>query len=111
MFFYSYYNEIVDNFFNDIYQINECYLMIEENPSNLIMKNQKETKIVMYALVQKSSNDGSNSIIDNLVYNQQDDKFYFKNPFDWIGSSTITKKSTTDDLNILIPIYIITFYN
>ena len=85
--------------------------MIEENPSNLIMKNQKETKIVMYALVQKSSNDGSNSIIDNLVYNQQDDKFYFKNPFDWIGSSTITKKSTADDLNILIPIYIITFYN
>ena len=111
MFFYSYYNEIVDNFFNDIYQINECYLMIEENPSNLIMKNQKETKIVMYALVQKSSNDGSNSIIDNLVYNQQDDKFYFKNPFDWIGSSTIAKKSTADDLNILIPIYIITFYN
>ena len=111
MFFYSYYNEIVDNFFNDIYQINECYLMIEENPSNLIMKNQKETKIVMYALVQKSSNDGSNSIIDNLVYNQQDDKFYFNNPFDWIGSSTITKKSTADDLNILIPIYIITFYN
>lgn len=111
MFFYSYYNEIVDNFFNDIYQINECYLMIEENPSNLILKDQKENKIVMYALVQKSSNDISNSIIDNLVYNQQDDKFYFKNPFDWIGTSTNIKRSNTDDLNILVPIYIITYYN
>ena len=111
MFFYSYYNEIVDNFFNDIYHLNECYLLIEESPLSLISSKEKENKIVMYILVQKTLKDNNNSLIENIVYNQKDDKFYFKNPFDWIGTSTPKKRNTNTNLNILVPIYIITCYN
>ena len=115
--FYSYYNEIIDNFFNDIYQIKECFLMIEENPNNLINKNSSENKIVMYALVQKKNNE--NTVIDNIVYNQNDDKFYFKNPFDWIGNSDSIDNyqnpnfifGKNNNSNILVPIYIINILN
>ena len=121
---YSYYNEIVDNFFNDIYQIKEEFLMIEENPCNLIDKKLNINKIVMYTLIQKKcfnniNFNNENELIDNIVYNQNDDKFYFKNPFDWIGSlsnnyntkninNSNEKKS---NINILVPIYVIDIYN
>ena len=122
LFFYSYYNEIVDNFFNDIYQIKEEFLMIEENPCNLIDKKLNINKIVMYTLIQKKcfmNFNNENELIDNIVYNQNDDKFYFKNPFDWIGSlsnnyntkninNSNEKKS---NINILVPIYVIDIYN
>ncbi len=115
--FYSYYNEIIDNFFHDIYQIKECFLMIEENPNNLINQNS-DNKIVMYALIQKKFFENNN--IDSIVYNKNDDKFYFKNPFDWIGHSDsidsfknsnfiISKKNNPN--NILVPIYIINISN
>ena len=92
--------------------------MIEENPNNLINKDSKNNKIVMYALVQKKNFE--NNVIDNIVYNQNDDKFYFKNPFDWIGYSDsidsfknsnffISKKNNPN--NILVPIYIINISN
>lgn len=109
MFFYSYYNEIVDNFFNDIYHLNECYLLIEESPLSLISSKEKENKIVMYILVQRTLKDSNNTLIENIVYNQKDDKFYFKNPFDWIGMSTSKKRNTNTNMNILVPVYIITF--
>ena len=123
LFFYSYYNEIVDNFFNDIYQIKEEFLMIEENPCNLIDKNLSVNKIVMYTLIQKkvfnNINSDENDLIDNIVYNQNDDKFYFRNPFDWIGSlsSNFNSKNLNDlnekksNINILVPIYVIDIYN
>ena len=115
--FYSYYNEIIDNFFHDIYQIKECFLMIEENPNNLINQNS-DYKIVMYAFIQKKFFENNN--IDSIVYNKNDDKFYFKNPFDWIGHSDsidsfknsnffISKKNNPN--NILVPIYIINISN
>jgi hypothetical protein len=90
--------------------------LIEENPNNLINKNSNENKIVMYALVQKKNNE--NTVIDNIVYNQNDDKFYFKNPFDWIGTSDsidIQNQSfifgKNNNSNILVPIYIINILN
>ena len=114
--FYSYYNEIIDNFFNDIYQIKECFLMIEENPNNLINKNSESNKIVMYALVQKKNLE--NNVIDNIVYNKNDDKFYFKNPFDWIGNSDSIEQvnknfvfGKNNNSNILVPIYVINILN
>ena len=121
LFFYSYYNEIVDNFFNDIYQIKEEFLMIEENPCNLIDKKLNINKIVMYTLIQKKCFDNiinnENELIDNIVYNQNDDKFYFKNPFDWIGSLSNNTKNINNsnekksNINILVPIYVIDIYN
>ena len=124
LFFYSYYNEIVDNFFNDIYQIKEEFLMIEENPCNLIDKKLNINKIVMYTLIQKKCfdninfNNNENELIDNIVYNQNDDKFYFKNPFDWIGSLSNNTKNINNNsnenksnINILVPIYVIDIYN
>ena len=96
LFFYSHYNEIIDNFINDVYHITDCFLLIEENPTTLI--TEETDKIVMYILVR---NGNGSSPVDNIVYNQRDDKFYFHNPFDWIN-----KENSTN--NILIPIYIIT---
>ena len=91
--------------------------MIEENPNNLINQNI-DYKIVMYAFIQKNFFENNN--IDSIVYNKNDDKFYFKNPFDWIGYSDsidsfknsnffISKKNNPN--NILVPIYIINISN
>ena len=116
--FYSYYNEIIDNFFNDVYQIQDCYLMIEDNPLNLFETNTNEdTKIVMLILIQWNDyrNDNNNKQIDNIVFNKNDNRYYFKNPFNWIGNysnnnNDNNKKSSryqyNHNFNILIPVYV-----
>ena len=89
----------------------------ERNNKNLINQNS-DYKIVMYAFIQKKFFENNN--IDSIVYNKNDDKFYFKNPFDWIGHSDsidsfknsnffISKKNNPN--NILVPIYIINISN
>ena len=106
--FYSYYNEIIDNFFNDIYQIQDCYLMIEDNPLNLFEPNTNEdTRIVMLVLIQWEDNN-ENKQIENIVYNKNDNRYYFKSPFNWIGNckNENNKNSWNNGINILVPVYI-----
>ena len=110
--FYSYYNEIIDNFFNDIYQIQDCYLMIEDNPLNLFEPNtNQETRIVMLVLIQWKENLNENKQIENIVYNKNDNRYYFKNPFNWIGNYKNEYKNSNKNLgnngfNILVPVYV-----
>ena len=110
--FYSYYNEIIDNFFNDIYQIQDCYLMIEDNPLNLFEPStNQETRIVMLVLIQWKDNLNENKQIENIVYNKNDNRYYFKNPFNWIGNYKNEYKnnninSGNNGLNILVPVYV-----
>ena len=115
LFFYSYYNEIIDNFFNDVYQIQDCYLMIEDNPLNLFdQKINEDTKIVMLILIQWNDNKDENKPIDNIVYNKNDNRYYFKNPFNWIGNynnknefkNNNNLNSGNNGFNILVPAYI-----
>ena len=120
--FYSYYNEIIDNFFNDVFQIQDCFLMIEDNPLNLFDQNtNNNTKIVMLALIQWKNDEDNNKNIENIVFNKNDNRYYFKNPFNWIGdnytntknknkkkeykNNKITNKNN-NRFNILIPVYI-----
>ena len=118
--FYSYYNEIIDNFFNDIYTIQDCYLMIEDNPLNLFEPHTNEDiRIVMLVLIQWKDNKEEDKQIENIVYNKNDNRYYFKNPFNWIGN--YNKKENKNNIflgnntsNILVPVYIfsnITFNN
>ena len=124
--FYSYYNEIIDNFFNDVFQIQDCYLMIEDNPLNLFDQNtNNNTKIVMLALLQwKNDENSDNKNINNIVFNKNDNRYYFKNPFNWIGNNNNIIKNKKNnskkkeysnenliyknnhEINILIPVYI-----
>ena len=120
--FYSYYNEIIDNFFNDVFQIQDCFLMIEDNPLNLFDQNtDNNTKIVMLALIQWKNDENNNKNIENIVFNKNDNRYYFKNPFNWIGNNSTniknknnkkneTKKNIShknnNGFNILIPVYI-----
>ena len=111
--FYSYYNEIIDNFFNDVYQIQDCYLMIEDNPLNLFQPNTSEdTRIVMLVLIQWNDYTEENKQVDNIVYNKNDNRYYFKNPFNWIGNfnnkneSKDNINSQNNGFNILVPVYI-----
>ena len=123
--FYSYYNEIIDNFFNDVFQIQDCYLMIEDNPLNLFDQNtNNNTKIVMLALIKWKSDEDNNKNINNIVFNKNDNRYYFKNPFNWIGnnSNNIRNKNNNKnnkdiknenlihknkkEFNILVPVYI-----
>ena len=114
--FYSYYNEIIDNFFNDVYQIQDCYLMIEDNPLNLFEPNTSEdTRIVMLILIQWKEISDENKQIDNIVYNKNDNRYYFKNPFNWIGNynnkneyknNNNAVNSGYNGFNILVPVYI-----
>ena len=109
--FYSYYNEIIDNFFNDVYQIQDCYLMIEDNPLNLFQPNtNQDTRIVMLVLIQwaNGNNNNENKQVESIVYNKNDNRYYFKNPFNWIGNckNNCNKKSWNNGVNILVPVYI-----
>ena len=120
--FYSYYNEIIDNFFNDVFQIQDCFLMIEDNPLNLFDQNtNNNTKIVMLALIQWKNDEDNNKNIENIVFNKNDNRYYFKNPFNWIGDNYTntknknkkkeyknnkTQNKNNNRFNILIPIYI-----
>ena len=112
--FYSYYNEIIDNFFNDVYQIQDCYLIIEDNPLNLFEQNTNdEIRIVMLVLIQWKDYNDDNKQIENIVYNKNDNRYYFKNPFNWIGNynkKNEFKKSNMSNrnhaFNILVPVYI-----
>ena len=122
--FYSYYNEIIDNFFNDVFQIQDCYLMIEDNPLNLFDQNtDNNTKIVMLALIQWKNDEENNKNINNIVFNKNDNRYYFKNPFNWIGNNSTTnlknknnkkkeykkynlENRSNNELNILVPVYI-----
>ena len=124
--FYSYYNEIIDNFFNDVYQVQDCYLMIEDNPLNLYGPNiSQDTRIVMLILVRWKDCEISedSKLIENVVFNKSDSKYYFKNPFNWIGNgkNEIYWKNKNNNRmnntrgfencncgnsNILIPVYI-----
>ena len=124
--FYSYYNEIIDNFFNDVFQIQDCYLMIEDNPLNLFDQNTNDnTKIVMLALIKwKNDEENNNKNINNIVFNKNDNRYYFKNPFNWIGnnSNNVRIKNNNNknkdfkkeniihknknEFNILVPVYI-----
>ena len=121
--FYSYYNEIIDNFFNDVFQIQDCFLMIEDNPLNLFDQNtDNNTKIVMLALIQWKNDENNNKNIENIVFNKNDNRYYFKNPFNWIGNNSNNMKNKNNKknenkshntsfknnkgFNILIPVYI-----
>ena len=121
--FYSYYNEIIDNFFNDVFHIQDCYLMIEDNPLNLFDQNtNNNARIVMLALIQWKKGDDDKKHIKNIVYNKNDNRYYFKNPFNWIGDSNTNIKNknkgnnkenknliqgnNAHGYNILIPVYI-----
>jgi len=121
--FYSYYNEIIDNFFNDVFQIQDCFLMIEDNPLNLFDQNtDNNTKIVMLALIQWKNVENNNKNIENIVFNKNDNRYYFKNPFNWIGNNSNNLKNKNNKknenkshntsfknnkgFNILIPVYI-----
>ena len=121
--FYSYYNEIIDNFFNDVFQIQDCFLMIEDNPLNLFDQNtNSNTKIVMLALIQWKSDEDNNKNFENIVFNKNDTRYYFKNPFNWIGDNYGNVKNknykkkdnknnnfsnkNSNSFNILIPVYI-----
>ena len=121
--FYSYYNEIIDNFFNDVFQVQDCFLMIEDNPLNLFDQNtDNNTKIVMLALIQWKNEENDNKNINNIVFNKNDNRYYFKNPFNWIGNNYINIKNKNNNknklnqkdniyrnnngFNILIPVYI-----
>jgi len=121
--FYSYYNEIIDNFFNDVFQIQDCFLMIEDNPLNLFDQNtDNNTKIVMLALIQWKNDENNNKNIENIVFNKNDNRYYFKNPFNWIGNNSNNMKNKNSKknenkshntsfknnkgFNILIPVYI-----
>ena len=121
--FYSYYNEIIDNFFNDVFQVQDCFLMIEDNPLNLFDQNtDNNTKIVMLALIQWKNEENDNKNINNIVFNKNDNRYYFKNPFNWIGNNYTNIKNKNNNknklnqkdniyrnnngFNILIPVYI-----
>ena len=124
--FYSYYNEIIDNFFNDVFQIQDCYLMIEDNPLNLFDQNTNDnTKIVMLALIKwKNDEENNNKNINNIVFNKNDNRYYFKNPFNWIGNNPNNVRiknnnnknkdfkkeniihKNKNEFNILVPVYI-----
>ena len=112
--FYSYYNEIIDNFFNDIHQVQDCYLMIEDNPLNLIEpKSNQDTPIVMLVLIQWKEKTDKNKQIENIVYNKNDNRYYFKNPFNWIGNYNNKNEFKFNSINtgingfnILVPVYI-----
>ena len=112
--FYSYYNEIIDNFFNDIYHIQDCYLIIEDNPLNLFEQNiNDEIRIVMLVLIQWKDYYDENKQIENIVYNKNDNRYYFKNPFNWIGNynkknenKNINMTKGNHAFNILVPVYI-----
>ena len=76
-------------------------------------------KIKQLCMLQYKKKNNENTVIDNIVYNQNDDKFYFKNPFDWIGTSDSIDISQNQSFifgknnnsNILVPIYIINILN
>ena len=114
--FYSYYNEIIDNFFNDVYQIQDCYLMIEDNPLNLFEPNMNgDTRIVLLVLIQWKDYNDENKQIENIVFNKNDNRYYFKNPFNWIGKdgnkNEIRNNKIMNNYNILVPVYIFSNIN
>ena len=117
--FYSYYNEIIDNFFNDIYQIQDCYLIIEDNPLNLFEQNTNdEIRIVMLVLIQWKDYNDENKQIENIVYNKNDNRYYFKNPFNWIGNYNKKNEYKNSNMskgnhafNILVPVYIFSSFS
>ena len=97
--------------------------MIEDNPLNLFDQNtNSNTKIVMLALIQWKSDEDNNKNFENIVFNKNDNRYYFKNPFNWIGDNygSIKNKNNkkkehksnnfsnknSNSFNILIPVYI-----
>ena len=78
----------------------------------------------MLALIKWKNDEDNNKNINNIVFNKNDNRYYFKNPFNWIGnnSNNIRNKNTKNknkdlkneniihknkkEFNILVPVYI-----
>lgn len=108
IFFFSYYNDIIDNFINNKYSLNDSYLMIEENPLNLLSKRNTKQIVMLVNIQSNIRNDigDESSKLMNLIFNEDDSQFYFKNPFEWINANSI---SINNNNCILVPVYIMTF--